>query len=589
MILRLLNWRYLAPRLAIMAIATLVIWFGFEPLLHQFMVGVGQRIVRAKIDIDGVDVSLRGCDLKLHHVQVANPQSPSRNLLECDEASFDLDSVSLLQRRLMVHEARMSGVRFNTPRTTSGKVDLPALLPSDLRDDLEAQLAQLSSSALTQFVEIIEQDLKDELVSLRLAEELAARWPVEYEQLLEQATTLRKEAQELQQRLHESARDPALAASTFPDRVREVEELRRKLTRMQYDLGDIREQIDRDRQAIEIARRYDEQTIRKKLALAELNPQELSEYLLGEELSQQTSELLYWIRLARRWWPSEVDLPEAERSSGEDIVFPGLKPLPKALVEKMQLDGVFTRGNREIAWRGEIQNLTCDPAALGKPMIIRAETFGDRPLVMRATLDRTGEVPRDSITINLPKYPVPSRTLGDAERLALGVSSGHLQIWAQLDLVGEQLSGRVLVQQADLKLSPALPPKLATNLGPRFESVVKDVNKLQTEVLLTGTLDTPHWKLKSNLGPQLASGLSGALSAELAEREKALAATLEQYLLAQQTKLDELLAAQQQKVLAQLHLGLADVDTLKRRVAGRVQVPGTRLEDLPINNPFLRR
>jgi uncharacterized protein (TIGR03545 family) len=255
----------------------------------------------------------------------------------------------------------------------------------------------------------------------------------------------------------------------------------------------------------------------------------------------------------------------------------------------MQLEGIFTRGARDIAWRGEIQNLTCDPAALGKPMIIRAETFGDRPLVMRATLDRTGDVPRDSVTINFPKYPVPARTLGDADRLALGVSSGHLQIWAQLDLVGEQLSGRVLVQQADLKLSPALPPKLAGNLGPRFESVVKDVNKLQTEVLLSGTLDAPQWKLQSNLGPQLASGLSDALSAELAEREKALAATLENYLLAQQTKLDELLATEQQKVLAQLHLGLADVDTLKRRVAGRVQIPGVRLEDLPINNPFLRR
>jgi uncharacterized protein (TIGR03545 family) len=592
MILRMLNWRYLTLRVAILALAMLVAWFGFEPLLHHFLVGVGQRIVRAKIDIDEVQASLSRCDLKLHHVQVANPRSPSRNLVECDEASFDVDSWALFARRLVVHNARLSGVRFNTQRTTSGEVDLPKLLPTDLRDELESQLAQLSSAALKQFVQIIEQDLKDDLVSIQLAEELAARWPAEYRRMLAEAEALRIQAHELQARLTESTRDPSLAASSFPQRVREVEDLRRELNRLQSDLGDVRDQISRDREAVEFARRHDEQTIRKKLSLTQLDPQELSEYLLGEELSDKTSEILYWIRLARRFWPRDVELPAAERSSGEDILFPGLTPRPNALVEKMQLDGVFMRGTREIAWRGEIQNLTCDPVAHGQPMVIRAETFGDRPLTLQASLDRTGKVPRDAVVISIPKYPLPARTLGDPERLALGASAGNLQIWAQLELVGDQLTGRVLLQQPELHLTPALPAKLAGNLGPRFERVVGDVRQLQAEVLLSGTLDEPAWTLHSNLGPQLATGLSAALAAELAEREQALATALQTYLAAQQTRLDERLAVEQQKVLDQLHLGLADIDTLKRRVAGRVPLPGGKgvnVEDLPVLNPFLRR
>jgi uncharacterized protein (TIGR03545 family) len=489
-----------------------------------------------------------------------------------------------------VREARLSGVRFNTRRSKSGKVDATTLTGVDFDDDLDTQLKSLSNTALRHFARIIAQDLKDELISIQLSQQLAARWPEEYRKLQERAEQFAQRVAQIQTEIENLNDNRPGIATSFPERVAEVERLKQEVLALGKEMDRITEQALRDRDAIAIAQRYDQETIRRKLTLRPLDPQELSEYLLGEELAEKTREMVGWIKLARRYWPSDLDLPEAERSRGEDIVLPGIKPLPRAIVEKLHLDGTIQNGNQSVAWRGEILHLTTEPALTGQPMQIRAETLGDSPLRIHAILDRTTNVARDRIVLSLPALEQPQRTLGNPEQLAVAIAPGKVQLWAELNLEGEKLSGRMLLQQPDPQLTTQLAPKLGARLAGRSQSATSHVQKLQAEVKLSGTLDKPSWELQSNLGPQLASTLHEALQAELDVRCLELTETLDNYLASEQEKLTQLLAAEQQKVTDKIAAGTLEIEGLRRQVAGRIKLPGLGgRDDLPFSNPFTRR
>jgi hypothetical protein len=209
------------------------------------------------------------------------------------------------------------------------------------------------------------------------------------------------------------------------------------------------------------------------------------------------------------------------------------------------------------------------------------------PVIVDATLDRRTNVARDRVVVSLPAIRQPERTLGRSDQLAVGIAPGALKVWAELNLEDEKLTGRMLVQQTNLQINTQLAPQLGQRLAARLQEATKHVDTLQAEVKLAGTLDKPTWELKSNLGPQLAESMTVALRAELESRRAELSNTLEQYLAAEDGKLDGLLTEAEARVSNRVTHGALEIENLRRQVAGRIRLPSLgKLEDLPVANPF---
>ena len=68
--LNVVQWRYVLPRIAIAAVVCIGAWMAVEPLLHSFLTRYGERIVRAKIDIDDVNVKLANADLTISGTEI---------------------------------------------------------------------------------------------------------------------------------------------------------------------------------------------------------------------------------------------------------------------------------------------------------------------------------------------------------------------------------------------------------------------------------------------------------------------------------------------------------------------------------------
>jgi uncharacterized protein (TIGR03545 family) len=461
------------------------------------------------------------------------------------------------------------------------------LLDVHLGDEFNTRLEQVGKWALRQFARAAQQNLdslQSELISVQLLNELAARWPADVQKLEQRALNVRSEIAQLSDEVQAGASRPARAALSISERITQIEQLRAEIENIRHEIDHLVEQVGRDRIAIEVAQRHDRETIERKFEPRPLNEQSISEYLLGDELSAQTCELIAWIKLARRYWPGEVALPESERSLGTDIVFPGVPPMPRALVQRMFLNGTFQKGNAAVNWQGEILNLTTDPAVVGQPMIVRAQTSGPRALVLEATLDRTDSVPRDRIVLSIPRMELPQRKLGTAEEFSIIVQPGSMLVWAEMELTGENLRGRVLLQQKQLQLKPEPSPAFSPRVCETLASRLSHVDELKAQVVLAGTLDKPSWQLHSNLGPQVTATLTDVFRAELAALKHETTHRLDQELAQRQAAFDQEIAAQRQRLSERLELVQAEVAQARDLVAGRIQLPGGF--KLPEINPF---
>ena len=94
----------------------------------------------------------------------------------------------------------------------------------------------------------------------------------------------------------------------------------------------------------------------------------------------------------------------------------------------------------------------------------------------------------------------------------------------------------------------------------------QDVRSLHAAVDLSGTLARPKWKLKTNLGPQLAAGLKSSLRRELAGRQEQLAAQLQHVTDQQLASFSKKIAARQQELLAKLNLGEQEIAQLQQLI-----------------------
>ena len=77
-------------------------------------------IVGAEVDVKA-DVKLFPLGITLKELQVTNPDVPETNSFECRHIAFNVDSLNLLRRKVIINEMAVEGMRFDTKRTAAGE------------------------------------------------------------------------------------------------------------------------------------------------------------------------------------------------------------------------------------------------------------------------------------------------------------------------------------------------------------------------------------------------------------------------------------------------------------------------------------
>ncbi|MEZ6113431.1 MAG: TIGR03545 family protein [Pirellulaceae bacterium] len=571
-----LRWSYVLPRLLFVVAGWLLLRYGLDPLLQRGLQATGEAALGAKVEIDAVETSLRGMSIALHHVQAADPSQPMQNLIEFDRATLDLDGRALMKRRYVVHQATINGIAFHTPRATSG-----ALAPREPEDDstgidFSAALDPLKQHGAEWFESMGEKlaaDLESQFRSIAVAKELARRWPEEYGQMEQRVELAEQRVRRIRDAVEELKANPLRNLEFYQQQIADLEALRREVPEFRNELERLVAQVKVDRRSIIEAKEHDEQKIRDALQAGPPNPQELTEYLLGNELIDQLNDLRKWLSRGRSVATAVGKAPElnAESGRGLDFNFAAQPEPPSMLVRHVAFDGRMPWRNGELLFTGQAQGLTHQPRRHGRPAIAHFRTEGEIEADVWLLADYTSDKPIERLLVNCPNINAPARHFGQTEKVALGVPRGSGQLWMQLDLRDEQMNGRVVWKQDRLSLEPQVGDRFGgEHVNRLLTRAVSDVDHLHVQVHLSGELRRPRVRLESNLGPELASGLNAAAQQELIERRDQLLAMADKKLAEETAKLDAIIESQRQRLQAKIDDAeqrlVAQRDELMRKV-----------------------
>jgi uncharacterized protein (TIGR03545 family) len=574
-----IRWKYVIPRLVLLAALVSGIVWGTEPLLSWGLQRSLQQLAGAQVQIAALRADLLHGSLELDELTVGNRNSEFRNLVEVERAKFDVEMYAALRRKLVVGTGQLDGLRFHTKRQASGR--LPDADEADQQSSafsVSAKLSEAGQQGKAWFHEQVgdyRQQLENDLETVRLGRELAERWPGAYRDVEQRATQIEQRAKQLRDQVKQVSDDPLKHLDQLQPLLESVDQLRRELVDARTRLSELQRQMRDDQRQLVAAKEHDTQYVRERLRLDELDGHSLTEYLLGPVWSQRIEMAASWLQRSREWMPPSPETPAAEPASrGVRVNFPGFASSPDVLVRQLQLNGAGTVDQHPFTFSGVVRDLTHQPRRHDQPTTIEIKSEGAIQVIAQATLDRRDSEAVDRLVINIPALRQHQRSLGDATKLAVAMTPGTAKIHADVVLRGERLEGRISMQQDQMQLTPTLGPKYAELISPdNLAAAFQGVDRLDAEVTLSGTLRAPKYDLQSNLGPQLAVGLNQAVRQELQQREQQLLARANREVEQQVAKLEAELLSKQGKLLQRLEIGDEQLGELKKLLFAQVGRP----------------
>jgi uncharacterized protein (TIGR03545 family) len=562
-------------------VIVLSIWlffaFAFDPLLRWSTIATGQQMTGARINVDGLRTSLFPPSLAFGHVQVANQADPMTNLIEFDSFRVRLAGEPLMKRKFVIEEATLTGLRWGTPRSESGKLDdRPEPKPEDMNsgpsmfDGFGDKATEIGKDWLAELTDRakLQADPK-QFESVRLADGIQKKWADRFHAYEERIEGMEGRVKGIEETIKNAKGSTIERLQAYDIARRQVNDLLTESDNIRRELPTLGNQASEDYRSIDAARKRDVQEIRQKIDGFKLNAETISNALIGPEIRTRLAETVEWIRWFRNILELIQDRPEPERLRGIDFDFSQhYDRLPTFLVRTLKLTGTAEFAGELIPFKGIVSGLTSDPVRYGKPIVVRLYGENTAVVQVKAVIDHTADIPVYDIDL---AYSLPEKTemqLGRHSDVVLNLSAEKTDWRAKLRLTGDQLSGQVGFRQSPVSVAVDVRRETRDDVKRVLQNALRGIDNIQATVTLSGHFKNPKWQVKSNLGQQISSGLNDVLSQELGAKREELAMKVDSLAREKMMEFNTLLNDRYQHLIAQLDLNEESAQKLIQRVAG---------------------
>ncbi len=549
MAVKIFRWKAIGPLALLLVIIGVLLWLFAEPVAKDTTEEVSTELLGTQVDVGQLDIIAGEASVDLRALQIADPFNRYRNLVEASEIRLKLNPVALAEKKFVVENFRLSGMRFGTDRKTPARpVKGGGFAPQALRAVRQwAQQFDVPILKLTPIDTIKQLVLNPtQLTTVRSAQALATRadsarrgLDQSFRQLDVKGTA--DTARGLVERLR--ATNPRQLGL---DGTRQaIEDARASLKRLEdakRRLGALERQVNggvgslaAGLGTLDEARKKDYAFAKSLLQLPSFSAPEIGEAFFGKVSIDRFQQALYYSQLARHYLPPgllprEDPGPQRLRASGKSVRFPKEREWPKFLVRMGQMD-LAIGGDSPLrgAYQAAVQGLTSDPSLYGKPTLVRtsrtAEGSAIASIDVRAVIDhvRPDRV-RDSASarlrgVKLPSFAVPG--------LPFNVQPGTGRADLNFALRNDALSGRWSIGSNEVAWALDSAGKRLNDLEQVVWRVVSGLKELSVDARVSGSVRSPKLAVSSNLDRAIAQRLEAVIGEEVAKAEKMVRAKVD--------------------------------------------------------------
>jgi uncharacterized protein (TIGR03545 family) len=538
---RIFRWRAVGPLLCFFAVFVVLWLLLADRIARRQSEAALSDLLGTQVDIRRLRIREADAAVDIGGLAIADPRDSSRNLIEAEGITLDLDPVALAEKKLVIDRVSLLGLEFLTRRATPARrvsADGPTAQLIRQSDDWVRDKFSFPSLALSRLDTLKQLVLKPEdLGTIKVVTGMAGRLDSiagSARQTLDRiaAATLADSATALAE--HLASLNPK---QTSPQEIRNlvqgVDQLRSRLKGAGTELKAVEATV---RSAsgtlaaslaeVNAARERDYAFARGLLQIPSLDAPQFGAALFGPVSLASFQRALVYAQVAQRYVPPGLQPwnrpgPKRARLAGSDVEFPRERSYPRFLLRQGEIS-VGTGDKAQSPFSASFGGITTQPALYGGPATLKAGgRIGGREVPLGIDLGvyslRAGGTPKDSVTLRLSDVELPAI---EVPGVPFSLQPGRGTMGFAFAMSGDRLAGswRLKAPNARWSADTARVRGEHTPEGLLWR-VVRGLTDLQVRADLGGTLSHPTLAVHSNLDDAVAGSLKSLFGEELARGE----------------------------------------------------------------------
>lgn len=540
-----IRWPGLIAFVVVLGLLVGTTWLFANPLVKRLIESQGTALAGAKVEVGKVKLSLHPAGLVISQLDITASDNPMQNAVSIDKITAHFDLVKAFMGQLLIYDAQLEGVEFDTPRTTSGALRKQAPQPVQPAPPQQPSLAQQQLAKLNN--------------QLPKANELLEREPLvtdERKNTLEHSYKTKHAAwQQLQQQLPDTNKLAHYEQQLKKITTTEINSLA-DLQRLEQELQQLKQAIRSDRdllqqakdqlqaagqeladqlQQLKAAPKEDRDRILSKYTLDESGLVNMSGLIFGEEVSSKLATALLWYGRLAPYLASaspQDTQPEAtqrQRSTGRFVRFAEFSPRPDFLLERLGATARLAAGELSI----QAQDITHQQDVINRPTRLQITStllHNLENLDVQAVMDYRSNAGYSRADFNLQRLKIQDFHISGSSDFPLSLRKAQGDLTGYLHLDSSQINGNLEGEFTQASFQTATASGLLGLLSQAFASL----NQFDLQVKLSGNLNQPQFSLKSNLDNKLKDSVEQQVKAQIAalrhDLEQQLSQRLNSYL-----------------------------------------------------------
>lgn len=568
-----MKWSYLLPRLALAAIIWTFFAFAFDPLVRSGLVQLSRSATGTKVEIYDLQTGFFPPSIRTGPVAIASPAKDKSYLATFSEMELKLSGRPLLQRNLIVEEASLRGIEFNTPRTSDP--DDPDSPHSDGDFHLNFDPFRKKSKQLGQaWLDVLKQSAAEQidlqrLATVRVSLAVESEWKQRFAQYETRLDQVKQELDSVQTSVKTAEGKTLDKIKTYAESAERADRLVQEGKRIRNELNGLPQIAQRDFQRIEQAKEQDLKQLDELMDSVSPDPQKILHALIGDELSAQVEQVFGWSSMIFQTVKTMRDEPEPERMQGEWIDFRPEGALPNVLFKQIHLSGKARVNQQKYPFQALVREVSSAPTEYRKPIHLQARVDAEGEVRLAGDLKFYVAEPTHDFVV---KFALPRQKtiqLEDSEKLSLALIADQTECESRISFREHDFVCRVEFRQTPVRFQFASDQTGIRPLSQVVSQALSSIDSISATLEGSGSYRQPVWRLKSETGAQIARGLKLACRAELGRQKQELAQQIEELAQKERERLVEKLNQQYSGVLADLEAEETRVQSVIQKVSGR--------------------
>ncbi|MDI6757551.1 MAG: TIGR03545 family protein [Endomicrobiia bacterium] len=554
-----MRWKFIAPFAAVVAVVAAFNILFLDALLKKAVVASGEAAFGAKVDVARLKTKFSDLSARIEGLSIADKNDVWKNIAQAKSIRFAVRPYPLLSAKVNIEEMSVEGLKFGTPRKTSGalpprvvkkieKQDKPGVasrLMSALYEKGKTQVASLPAASSIKDARAALSKISPDMVKLddlespreleKMKEGLAHKYVQNKERLenlnlsarLAPVSSAVAEASKIKISAIEEAQAAAPALENLKNAGEHAQnalvEIQALKTQIAADFGEEKDIL----RALEDLKNADLKKLSDKLKLPSLPSGNISEALFGRAWIGRVNTAVYYIGLVRKYMPARKKTDktvERPRLKGRDIEFPGgPSPRPKFLVEKILIQGEFGPPESPTVFSGVATDFTSDPSLWGKPARIKlAGSGGGRSLDIQAIFDHTGEAAKDSFAVSYKGIDGKSLGLPESEYLP-SFENSRAAVEVSFDFADDEINSRLGLKVGGVSYRASL-AEGDDETRKILSDIWKGIDELSLAARISGRVGDLRFSVESGIDKILSERMKKIFGEKLAEAQTRLRA-----------------------------------------------------------------